>query len=273
MTTAPLQPLRVRRFGRPGRAAIVLHGGPGAPGSAGPLARALADPLYILEPWQRWSSDLPLTVDRHVADLAEVVSRCTPGEKPALVGESWGAMLALAFASRFPNRVCALVLVGCGSFDPSARARLHETLEQRTTPELAARLAELEGELPDAAERFAEGHRLSDSLYTYSRAADAHDPIEHFDLKGHSESWSDMLRLQASGALPAEFAAIRCPVLMLHGAYDPHPGAMIRDSLTPHLPQLEYHEFERCGHSPWVEEHARDRFLGTARGWLEQHLH
>jgi pimeloyl-ACP methyl ester carboxylesterase len=59
---------------------------------------------------------------------------------------------------------------------------------------------------------------------------------------------------------------------MLHGTYDPHPGAMIRDSLLPHLPHLEYHEFEQCGHSPWAEEHARERFLTTVRGWLEHHL-
>ena len=67
------QHLRVRRYGRPGRPAIVLHGGPGAPGSAGGLARALADPLHVLEPWQRWSSSVPLTVDRHVADLDDVL--------------------------------------------------------------------------------------------------------------------------------------------------------------------------------------------------------
>jgi pimeloyl-ACP methyl ester carboxylesterase len=81
-----------------------------------------------------------------------------------------------------------------------------------------------------------------------------------------------MLRLQASGVYPAEFASIRCPVSMFHGAYDPHPGTMIRDHLAKSIPHLEYSEFEKCGHSPWVEEHARDRFLAAARGWLEEHL-
>ncbi len=202
------EPLRVRSYGPPGPTAVVLHGGPGAPGSAAPLARALADPLHVLEPLQRWSSRVPLTVEQHVRDLADVLSRETPGYRPALVGESWGAMLALAFASRHPDRVSGLVLVGCGTFD----------------------------------------------------------------AKGHAESWSDMLRLEAAGAHPAAFASIRCPVLMLHGSYDPHPGAMIRDGLSPHIPQLEYRELHRCGHSPWVEAFARERFLATTRGWLERHL-
>jgi pimeloyl-ACP methyl ester carboxylesterase len=249
----------------------VLHGGPGAPGSAGPLARALADPLRVFEPWQRWSSDVPLTVDRHVADLADVCSRCAPDERPAIVGESWGAMLALVFAARYPDRISAVMLVGCGTFDEEARARFQRTIEQRRTPELQARLATLETEIQDEAERLAEAHRLSDSIYTYRRATGADDRIERFDLKGHRETWNDMIRLQADGTYPAAFARIQCPVLMLHGAYDPHPGAMIRDSLQKCMPHLEYHELEKCGHAPWVEQHARDRFLATARAWLAEH--
>jgi pimeloyl-ACP methyl ester carboxylesterase len=61
-------------------------------------------------------------------------------------------------------------------------------------------------------------------------------------------------------------------VLMLHGCYDPHPGEFIRDGLQKFIPHLEYGEFERCGHSPWIEEHARDRFLSVLRSWLQRHL-
>lgn len=71
---------------------LVLHGGPGAPGSAAGLARALAGTFHVIEPLQRRSGGPSLTVARHVADLAQVVARCE--EPPALVGHSWGAMLA-----------------------------------------------------------------------------------------------------------------------------------------------------------------------------------
>ena len=73
--------------------------------------------------------------------------------------------------------------------------------------------------------------------------------------------------------VPAAFAAITSPVLMLHGSYDPHPGKMIRDSLAPHLYKLEYREFERCGHSPWIERFARDNFFATLRSWLSKFCH
>jgi pimeloyl-ACP methyl ester carboxylesterase len=260
----------VKRYGPNGRSVVVIHGGPGAQGGAGLLAQALADPLHVLEPWQRMSSETPLTVAQHLEDLAGVISTEIPGEKPALVGESWGAMLALAFASAYPDRVSALALVGCGTFDRRARARLRSTRAERTTKELEEQLAQLAIDVPDENERVAMAHALSDCLDTYSRAV--REPIPSLDLKGHRESWSDMVRLQDAGVYPAAFKSITCPVLMLHGSYDPHPGALIRDGLQKFIPHLEYTELDRCGHSPWIEEHARDRFLSILRSWLQRYL-
>ncbi len=264
------QPVHVKHYGLDGRSVVVVHGGPGAPGGASLLARALADPLHVLEPWQRMSSDIPLSVAQHIEDLANVISQEIPGESPALVGESWGAMLALAFACAYPDRVCALALVGCGTFDSKARARLESTLEERTTEELREQLVELATRVRDENERTALAHALSDRLYTYSRAVE--EPIGRFDLRGHTETWSDMIRLQQGGVYPAAFTTITCPVLMLHGSYDPHPGELIRDGLLKFIPHLEYTELDRCGHSPWIEEHARDRFLSILRSWLQRHL-
>jgi len=60
---------------------------------------------------------------------------------------------------------------------------------------------------------------------------------------------------------------------MLHGAEDPHPGPLIRSSLEPHLPQLEYLEWSRCGHYPWLERAVRDDFFATLTRWLDRHSH
>src|SRR4051812_12073313 len=102
--------LRVRAYGTTGSVVVVLHGGPAAVGSAAPLARGLADAFRVLEPWQRSSGAEPLTVARHVADLHALVSSTCAGTRPALVGESWGAMLALAYAAVHPDRAGPLVL-------------------------------------------------------------------------------------------------------------------------------------------------------------------
>ena len=88
------------------------------------------------------------------------------------------------------------------------------------------------------------------------------------DARGNAETWADALRLQAEGVEPAAFAAIACPVLMLHGDDDPHPGPATCDLLRRFMPQLRYRGFARCGHQPWAERHAREPFLAALREWL-----
>lgn len=260
--------LPVRTYGTDGPEVIVLHGGPGAVGNAAPIARGLEDAFRVYEPWQRGSGPTPLTVARHVFDLDGTIAlHC--GEPPFLVGESWGAMLALAYAAEHPERVRGLVLVGCGTFDEVARAKLRETLRERQSAALRGELSELAASAMDADALQAELYRLTQSLYDFEPITlEDEDLDEPFDMQGHQETWEDMVRLQAEGIYPAAFAAIRCPVLMLHGDYDPHPGELVRDSLLPYLPQLQYRELPRCGHSPWAERWAREEFFAALREWL-----
>jgi pimeloyl-ACP methyl ester carboxylesterase len=191
-------------------------------------------------------------------------------------------MLALAYAAEHPEKVCAIVLVGCGTFDKAARGRLRATLDARIGTELRSRLEQLKREFPDPDERLKKRYELTRALYDFDPVDS--DDIESgevnpdevdqeappFDMRAHTETWNDMLRLQEGGVYPAAFAAIESPVLMLHGTYDPHPGRMIRSGLKPYLPQLEYREWERCGHRPWVERGIRDEFFGFMRDWLRR---
>jgi pimeloyl-ACP methyl ester carboxylesterase len=263
--------LRNRAYGTTGPLVVVLHGGPGAPGYMAPVARGLADAFRVLEPFQRSSGGARLTVDRHVRDLDELIVPLGTGARPALVGSSWGAMLALAYAAAHPTAAGPLVLVGCGTFDKTARTRMQELLEERKDDPLRRRLRRLPEEIPDPDQRLAAAGRLIQPLYTYEGMPGDPGP-EACDAAANLETWGDMLRLQAEGVYPAAFAAIKAPVLMLHGTFDPHPGPMIRAGLKPHLPQLEYRELERCGHFPWLERWAHEEFFAVLHGWLAAHL-
>jgi pimeloyl-ACP methyl ester carboxylesterase len=263
-------PIRVRTYGSAGPFVVLLHGGPGAPGYMAPVARQLADTFQVLEPFQRGSGDKPLTVARHVADLDEVVKSHCGGSRPAVIGHSWGAMLALACAAAHPDSVGSLVLIGCGTFDPVARERLRTTRRERMGENLLRREARLCQEYPDANERLKAMGRLYQLIDSFDLISHE-DETATCDARAHEETWSDMLRLQDEGVFPASFAAIDVPVLMLHGAEDPHPGRMIRAGLEPHLPQLEYHEWERCGHYPWLEKWAHESFYGVLNRWLSLH--
>ncbi len=261
--------MRVRRHGESGPTVVLVHGGPGAPGTLAPVGRALADRHRVLEPFQRRSGGAPLTVASHVADLRELVARECPGEPPHLVGHSWGAMLALAFAAACPDRVASLALVGCGTFDPRSRAALEAELERRTTPSLRARLARLEREVADPDERLAALGRAVLPLYAHDLSGEEPE-LERCDARGHRESWDDMLRLQADGTYPAAFSAVTAPARMLHGDRDPHPGRAIWAGLRAHVPHLELEVLERCGHDPWLERAAREPFLAALQAWLER---
>jgi pimeloyl-ACP methyl ester carboxylesterase len=284
-------PIQLHRHGEHGPLVAVLHGGPGAPGSACSLARSLADGFRVLEPRQRRAVGREQDVAAHVADHAAVLPTPLP-----LVGWSWGAMLALSFAAEHPDRVTALVLVGCGTYDVDSRSRLDAVLAERLGPDGRLRMAELHGRLRAAEDRgerdlllaelgrlveAAEDLDVVDEPWMTSGAGrpgrrpdgdgdgDRADPDRSaVDADGHLQTWADVLRRQQEGIEPAAFAAIDCPVLMLHGAEDPHPGPATRDVLRPHLPQLEYLELDRCGHRPWRERAARDRFHTALTEWL-----
>jgi pimeloyl-ACP methyl ester carboxylesterase len=265
--------MHIRTYGQANLEVVVLHGGPAAAGEAGPIARGLADTFRVLEPWQRGSGDEPLSVARHIADLHEVVKELCRNARPALVGESWGAMLALAYAAAHPEEAGPIVLVGCGTFDPVSRARLREALEQRTTDELRRRIGKLADEYPNPDEQLRELYRLTEPLYAFDPVEEREtDPdVPPLDTRAHIETWEDMLRLQEEDVYPARFAAIGSPVLMLHGDYDPHPGLLIRSSLSPYISRLEFRELRRCGHRPWLEKHARAEFFSILRDWLVEH--
>jgi len=263
----------VRECGTQGPRVIVLHGGPAAAGEMAPVARGLADYFRVLEPWQRGSGEEPLRVRRHAEDLRDMLAaRPRVWRRPAIVGHSWGAMLALVFAASYPDMAGPLVLIGCGTFDEAARARLHATLEERMDEDLRRRLARLPAEYPDPAERLRHRHELMRPLYDYD--AEPPEPLDSgpLDVRAHTETWQDMLRLQKEGIYPAGLDSMRSLVYMLHGTYDPHPGPLIRDSLASHVPIVEYRELERCGHDPWRERGARDEFFAVLRGWLHTHL-
>jgi pimeloyl-ACP methyl ester carboxylesterase len=265
--------LRTRTYGETGPKVVVLHGGPAAVGEAEPVARGLSKMFRVFEPFQRGSGSKLLTVATHVEDLHKLVQSISDYNRPSIVGESWGAMLALAYGSSHPMNISALVLIGCGTFDKDSRTKLEETVESRLDEKSKQRLHSLAAAYPDANDRLEAIRELTQRAYTY-------DPIpnneqmeltEPFDIRAYRETWNDMLRLQEEGVYPRAFSAIKAPVLMLHGAYDPHPGRMIFETLKAHLPQLEFHELPNCGHSPWKERHARKEFFMVMSNWLIMH--
>jgi pimeloyl-ACP methyl ester carboxylesterase len=234
-----------------------------------PVARELSHVFRVIEPFQRGSGQEPLTVARHVADLDELIESFSGERRPALVGHSWGAMLALAYAAAHPGRVASLVLIGCGTFDSASRDRLRAIRDERMGEDLIRRVERLDERAADPDERLRIMGRLIQRIDSYELIPGVDETVR-YDARALEETWRDMVRLQETGVYPAAFAGIRAPVIMLHGAADPHPGQMIRSSLDPYLPQLEYRQWDRSGHYPWLEKAVQTEFYAALTEWLSR---
>lgn len=264
-------PISVRRYGDPAEPAVVLiHGGPGAPGYMAPVARELsARGFYCVEPLQRLASDDPeesLSVSIHIEDLRVVLQKLA--RPVVLLGSSWGAMLALAFAAEHPASVHALVLVGCGTFSQESRAEFQRRFAERGGEAMREALAEIERRVELGPNERLE-LKADAILDAYSWELSSRDlECVGVDALGNKQTWSDMLELQGRGVYPACFDQIDAPALLVHGDVDPHPGELVARELSEVMPRLEYIELGRCGHYPWLEVYGREPFFELVAEWL-----
>lgn len=122
-------PFHAESFGEAGKpVVIVLHGGPGADYRylLQPL-KALADDYRVVFYDQRGTGLSPrvpagdITLDGFIADLDAFVQAFGQGRPVHLIGHSWGAMLASAYAGAHPDKVDRLVLAEPAFLDASTQ--------------------------------------------------------------------------------------------------------------------------------------------------------
>ncbi len=241
----------------------VIHGGPGAPGSMAPVARELARDRGVLEPLQAADS-----LQGQVEELRGVLEQYarTP---VTLIGASWGAMLSFICAAHRPTLVAKLILVGSGVFEAHYAASITPTRLSRLTAAERAEAEAIMRTLDDPAHNNMDAHLAR--LGALLDRTDAYDPIAlpsealEVDYHIHRRVWADAEQLRSSGALLALGKRIWCPVVAIHGDYDPHPAAGVRDPLTSVLSDFRFILLDRCGHEPWLERQARDAFYAILR--------
>jgi hypothetical protein len=77
--------------------------------------------------------------------------------------------------------------------------------------------------------------------------------------------WKDASELRRSGRLLQFAHEVRCPVVAIHGDYDPHPFEGVRDPLGRAVRDFRFIFLEKCGREPWTEREARDRFYDVLK--------
>lgn len=248
----------LRKYGNPPFTVAVIHGGPGAPGEMAPVARELSKTRGVLEPLQTESS-----LKGQIQELKTVLKK--NGNLPiTLVGYSWGAMLSFIFAAQNPSFVKKLILVSSAAFEDKyainiARTRLSRlTKEERTTADNLSKILDD----PNGKDK----NKVFAQLGEYIPKADSYDPLPYtsevieYQYDIYESVWKDAKELRSSGRLLGLGKQIQCPVVAIHGDYDPHPLEGVKNPLSSISKDFRFIQLEDCGHHPWVERAARDRF-------------
>ena len=251
----------LRTYGNAPFNLAVIHGGPGAPGEMAPVARALSLNGGVLEPLQTANS-----VDGQVLELNNVLEK--HGNLPLiLIGFYWGAWLSYIFTARYPSLIKKLILIGSGPFAEKYTSKIMETRLNHLN-------ADEEKEVLSLSSVLDSGGMKSDSFARFGELmdkADAYDPLPH-DSEVLSCSpdiyqrvWGEANKMRSTGELLRLGERIECPVVAIHGDYDPHPGAGVREPLSSVLKDFRFVLLEKCGHHPWLERQAKQNFYDTLR--------
>ena len=252
-----------RRHGDAPDSVAVVHGGPGAAGEMAPVAEELASDWGVLEPFQT-----ALSVTGQVDELVSLL--VSHGDPPVtLIGFSWGAWLGYLLAAAEPTLVKKLILVGSPPFEESYVAQIRATRLGRMSDEERADYDALSLVLddPDREDRNVALARIGaltsraesyDAIATESGAIDCQADI-------FSSVWNEAAALRRNGTLLTYGQNIQCPVVALHGDYDPHPADGVEKPLAHAVAEFRFILLQRCGHKPWIEKQARSAFFHELR--------
>ena len=247
----------------------VIHGGPGAPGEMAPVARELSSFTGVLEPLQTKS-----TFEGQVQELHDVLEK--NADLPViLIGHSWGAFLSFIVTARYPSLVKKLIMVGSGPFE--------EKYAENITGDRLNRLTEaerIEGfcliDIINGSGRAAKDKAMArlGALFAKADTYDALPPEEEPEPLEVSEEinrkvWAEAKKLRINGELLKIGKQIKCPVLAIHGDYDPHLAEGVRVPLSFILKDFRFILLEKCGHEPWIETYARDEFYKILKNELK----
>ncbi|PWR71146.1 alpha/beta fold hydrolase [Methanospirillum stamsii] len=253
--------MNVRKYGDSPYRIAVIHGGPGAAGEMAPVARFLSHHYGILEPMQT-----AVTIQGQIEELAEILVKET--DTPViLIGYSWGAWLSAMVAARYPYKIHSLILVSAGPFEEQY-STVFQNRMNRLTPEEQREISDLIRSMndPDCTEKDLVLKKFGEFMGKTDIFNPGPDLRRDSDMLSSNHEifariWDEAAKCRESGKLIEICKQIRCPVIAIHGDYDPHPAEGVNGPLSRVIPEFRFILLEHCGHCPWMEAEAKERFF------------
>ena len=199
----------------------------------------------------------PFTVEQHVSDALAVLDQHGVAAATVL-GHSWGGYLAMQLAARSPGRVNALVLADTlGAVGDGGLAGFGAELQARATPEVLARMAELDELSTASTEQEAaaalEYFRLDWPGY-FAVPADA-PPVPdtvRVNPEGFEQTSASVAEAAGRGDLPGLLSGFTGPVEAVAGECSPLPR-QAAESTAAVFPDARLTIVPGAGHQVWHE--------------------
>jgi proline iminopeptidase len=210
----------------------------------------------------------PRTMARMVSDL-DAVRRHFGLGRPAVLGHSWGAQVALRYALDHPDRVSKLVYVSGVGLGWDWRPPFHRNLAARLGSN-QARLTELRNRDRTGAEDrelaiLQWSADFADSAKATDHARRMADPWFEINYECNATLNAEAKRTWHEPGLIAACRTLPVLTLIIDGAHDIRPRWAV-DSLHHALPSATRVTLPNAGHVPWLEQ--SDEFRATPLDYL-----
>lgn len=266
---AALVPDGPRMVERP--VAFLLHGGPGGDHSGfkpgfSPLAERM-QLIYVDHRGQGRSARGPketYTLDNNVEDL-EALRRYLGLEQVVVIGVSYGGMVALAYASRYPESVSHLIAIVTS---PSRRflERAKEILAERGTDEQRAMGDILWAGAFEDEEQLKQYYAVMGPLYSLK-----HDPEKAAESRARGIRSIDAINQGFGGFLrtydlTGDLHKVTAPTLIVGGRHDWICPPELSEEIARLIPHADLRIFENSSHSVAADEH--DLLMDVIKGFV-----
>jgi pimeloyl-ACP methyl ester carboxylesterase len=208
----------------------------------------------VIEPFQTG-----ITIQAQVDELSLVIKH--KAQLPViLAGHSWGAWLGFIFASIHPELVKKLIMVGTPPFEDRYVAVMRKIRGSRITKPVEEQLDKITDSMKtNPKESFQNMGELMGKIDSYNLLS-IHDEID-FRSDIYTSIWAEAEKMRKENQLLDLAGIISCPVLAIHGDYDPHPWQGVKIPLEERIPEFKFILLQKCGHYPWKEKYARELFF------------
>ncbi|MFC4559769.1 alpha/beta fold hydrolase [Virgibacillus kekensis] len=255
-----------------GEAIVFLHGGPGSEHRFFlPHVLPLSQKFKLIFYDQRGCGESYPTENNQYTmegevDTLEYLRKNLGIKKVNLFGESWGSILALLYATSYPERVNKIMLTAAIGITGEGFTIFAEELEKRLADEDKIKLLNLEEKYINGSSTIEEKiFEVLDKYYVYSEKALERKQKTTMNTIVNEAIGKDIIK---NYDLTNKVDKIKnIPILIAQGSHDILTPDLIKSLLLEHIPHAKLTEVKECGHWTLVEKPSE--IIEIARNFFE----